>query len=123
MLSESLPFWLFQDQALPALLPPQQCQRQAPMHLLSFLDSCGLGRVEMVGSETEGHLLAIQAPTSNTKRTYVGSLSQVLVVNILICDLWSTDCLLRFLELAIIVGVGGVAVWATVAVAELAHGE
>ena len=71
----------------------------------------------MVGSETEGHLLAIQAPTSNTKQTYVGSLSQVLVVDIMICDLWSTDCLFRFLELASIVGVGGVAV------AELAHGE
>ena len=77
----------------------------------------------MVGSEIKGHYLATQAPIGNTKQMYVGSLSQVLVVDIMICDPWSTDCLLRFLELAIIVGVGGVAVWATVAVAELAHGE
>lgn len=67
--------------------------------------------------------LAMQAPTSNTKRTYAGSFFQVLVVDIMICDLWSTDCLFRFLELAIIVGVGGVTVWVKVAVAELAHGE
>ena len=77
----------------------------------------------MVGSETEGRRLATLALINNTERTYVGSLSQVLVVDIMICDLWSTDCLFRFLELAIIVGVGGLAVWAKVAVAELAHGE
>ena len=65
----------------------------------------------------------MQAPTSNAKRTYVGSLSQVLVVDIMVGDLWSTNRLFCLLELAIIISVDMIAVWAKVTATELVHGE
>ncbi len=53
--------------------------------------------------------------------TYVGSIPQILVVDVVVCHRWSADSLFGLLELAVVVCVDGVAVCAEVVAADLAH--